>query len=239
MTEFAINSSMSETTGSAPFRVNGPGMSTMLRLILEDSRAPPGVNSFAAQALQNVAAAHDAIITGHVVQRHQANARCREEPTINKGDLVYQSTKGFSLPKGRATKLLPKYVGPYKVVEALPHTSNYKLELPEELVKRRSHPVVHVGLLRPLHANDDVLLLNRTSGEAYDSGAPDDAQWLGDKITGHKWQGKKLSLQVRWNLGDTTWEPVASGDELETLDRYLVLMGVTDWQQLSSRKIAA
>jgi hypothetical protein len=79
---------------------------------------------------------------------------------------------------------------------------------------------------------------NCASIDAYDFGAPNDMQWLVDEITGHKWQGKKLSLQVRWNLGDTTWEPIASCDELEALDRYLALMGVTDWQQLS-RKVAA
>ena len=83
-----------------------------------------------------------------------------------------------------------------------------------------------------------MLLPNRTSVDAYNFGAPDDAQWLGDEITGHKWQGKKLSLQVRWNLGDTNREPVASGDEPEALDHCIVLMGVTNWQQLS-RKIAA
>jgi hypothetical protein len=76
---------------------------------------------------------------------------------------------------------------------------------------------------------------NRTSIDAYDFGAPDDAQWLVDEITGHRWRGKKLELQVRWNQGDTTWEPIASCDELEALDRYLALMGVADWQQLSRK----
>jgi len=39
------------------------------------------------------------------------------------------------MPKGRANKLVPKYVGPYKIMKAIPSTSNYKLELPMELVK--------------------------------------------------------------------------------------------------------
>jgi hypothetical protein len=238
MTEFAINASISDSTGFTPFELNGPGMPAMLKQIPEDNRAPLGVKSFAAQALQNVAAAHDAIIASRVFQRHQANARRQEEPTINKGDLVYLSTKKLSLPKGRATKLLPKYVGLYKVVEALPQTSNYKLELPEELVKQQIHPVFHVGLLRPHHANDDVMFPNRTSIDTYDFGAPDDMQWLVDKITGHRWRGKKIELQVHWNQGDTTWEPIASCDELEALDHYLALMGIADWQQLS-RKTAA
>jgi len=43
------------------------------------------------------------------------------------------------MPKGRASKLVPKYVGPYKITKAIPLTSNYELELPMELVKRRIH----------------------------------------------------------------------------------------------------
>jgi len=42
----------------------------------------------------------------------------------------------MAMPKGRASKLVPKYVGPYKITKAIPLTSNYKLELPMELVKQ-------------------------------------------------------------------------------------------------------
>ena len=39
------------------------------------------------------------------------------------------------MPKGRESKLVPKYMGPYKVTKAIPSTSDYKLELPLELIK--------------------------------------------------------------------------------------------------------
>jgi len=101
----------------------------------ESNTALPGVRTFAQQALQNLAAAHDTIAS-RVVQRHYSNTRRRQEPTIKEGDLVYLSTKNLSLPKGQANKLMPKYVGPYKVLQAYPETSNYMLELPSELVRR-------------------------------------------------------------------------------------------------------
>jgi len=41
----------------------------------------------------------------------------------------------MAMPKGRANKLVLKYVGPYKITKAIPSTSNYELELPIELVK--------------------------------------------------------------------------------------------------------
>ena len=37
---------------------------------------------------------------------------------------------------------------------------------------------------------------------------------------------KELKLEVRWTLGDTTWEPLAYCKELEALDAYLELWGI-------------
>jgi hypothetical protein len=60
-----------------------------------------------------------------VFQTRNANTRRREEPTISQGDLVYLSTKNLNLLKGRARKLCPKYVGPYKIAKAEPDNSTY------------------------------------------------------------------------------------------------------------------
>jgi hypothetical protein len=185
MIEFAINTSISESTGFVPFELDGAYMPMMIRQLPESNMAPPGVRTFAQQALQNVAAAHEAIIASHVFQRHYANlCRC-QEPTIKQGDLVYLSTKNLSLPKGQASKLVPKYIGPYKVLQAYPETSNYMLELPSELVRRRVHPKFHVSLLRPHEPNDDALFPNRASVDVYDFSTPDDAEWIVDKLNSH------------------------------------------------------
>jgi len=100
MMEFTINASISESTGFMPFELDGPYMPRMIRQLPELNTAPLGVRTFAQQALQNLAAVHDAIIVSHVVQRHYSNARRRQEPTIKVGDLVYLATKNLSLPKG-------------------------------------------------------------------------------------------------------------------------------------------
>ena len=39
-------------------------------------------------------------------------------------------------------------------------------------------------------------------------------------------KSKELELKVRWMLGDTTWEPLALGEDLEALDLYLELQGI-------------
>jgi hypothetical protein len=129
--------------------------------------------------------AHDTLIEARVFQKMYADKKQHSEPEIKEGNMVYLSTKNISMPKGRASKLVPRYVGPYKVTKAIPSSSNYELELPEELVRRRIHPRFHVSLLRPHQLNNDTLFPNRKRAEPYDFGTPDNAEWTVDKLVGH------------------------------------------------------
>ena len=236
MVEFAINSSVSETTGYAPFELHGGYMPAMIKEIKKNEVFAQGVKTFATNALANVADAHDAIIEARVFQTNAANKKRRDEPLIVKGDLVYLSTKNLNLPKGRARKLCPKYIGPYKVAKAQPETSNYTLELPTALQSRGIHPTYHVSLLRPHHASSDTQFPGRIHPEPYDFGPADDQEWFVDEIIGHRWTGpKKIEYQVRWSLGDTTWEPHNACKDLEALDRYLQLHGVISHLRLSRK----
>jgi hypothetical protein len=115
MAEFAINSSMSSLMKYAPFKLSRGYMPSMIKTLPEGHKSSPGIKAFALQALRNMAHAHDAIIKSCVFQCHWANCRQQEEPTIEEGNLVHLSTKNLSLPKGRARKLMPQFIGPYKV----------------------------------------------------------------------------------------------------------------------------
>lgn len=232
LTEFTINASISQTTRFAPFELNGGYLPSMIREFRNGEQPPPGVKAFATQALINLAQAHDAIIENRVFQTHHANKRRSSEPVIRKNDLVYLATKNLNLLKGRTRKLCPKFISPYKVDEAHPESSTYTLQLPKALQERQIHPTFHINLLRTYHANNDELFPNRTQPDPYDFGALDDAEWFVDEIIGHQWSGKSLELQVRWSLGDTTWEPLASCNELAALDRYLEIIGVQLPRQL-------
>ena len=122
----------------------------------------------------------------------------------------------MALPKGRAKKLLPKFIGPYKVVEVHTAASTVTLELPPELTARRVHPTFHVSLLRAHIPNDDARFLRRDTKVYYDFGTADEPEWFVDKILAHRWvDSTGLELQVRWTLGDVTWEPLASDEYLE------------------------
>ena len=61
----------------------------------------------------------------------------------------------------------------------------------------------------------------------YDFGTPDDQEWLVEEILSHQWDKNRLSFQILWNLGDTTWEPYMACKDLQALDDYLRLLGVT------------
>lgn len=237
MGEFAINASVSVTTGYAPFEIVQGRIPAMIHEIVNPESAPPAVRDFAQAALEHLQEAHDAIIEARVFQATNANKLRRDEPQIAKGDLVYLSTANLNLPKGRASKLCPKYIGPYRVVEAEASTSNYTLELPTALTKRRIHPKFHVSLLKPFVPNDDLLFPNRATPEPYDFGAADDTEWFVDEVVGHEWKGKKLQLQVRWSLGDTTWEKYGPEiEELEAFEHYLELFGIDKAADLPRKK---
>jgi hypothetical protein len=142
-----------------------------------------------------------------------------ETLSILEGTLVFLSMKNLNLPKGRAKFLCPKFVGPYRVLTANPETSNYTLELPATLQARCIVPTFHVSLLQPYHATNDSMFPNRVQPEPYDFGTPNNQEWFVDDLTGHCWVNRKdLEFEVRWSLGDTTWEPLSSCKDLEALD---------------------
>ena len=111
----------------------------------------------------------------------------------------------------------------------------YTLELPEELHKRCIHPTFHIRLLHQYKRNDNVLFSKRDMHVFYDVGQSNEDEWFINKIITYQWAGNKIKFLVKWNLGDSTWEQSSNCEELEALDRYLELQGVSGVQQLFHR----
>ena len=111
----------------------------------------------------------------------------------------------------------------------------YGVELPESLRKRRIHPQFHVNLLRRHEPNDDDRFPHRDVKSYYDFGDDEKEEWLVDEIKGHRWIGNKIEFEVRWNLGDSTWEPYDHVKKLVALDEYLALQGTKSWKTLPRR----
>jgi hypothetical protein len=117
-------------------------------------------------------AAHDAILEHRIDQTFHANRKRRESKIYAVDDRVYLSTQNLTLPKGRARKLVPWYIGPYRVTEAHNKGSTVTLELPDDLKNRCVSPTFHTNLMRRYIANNDDLFPKR------EAKASDQSLWL-------------------------------------------------------------
>ena len=90
-----------------------------------------------------------------------------------------------------------------------------------------NQPNIPYGAGMEFVANNDKLFPKRDAKSFYDFSQDDEQEWLVEEITYHCWlNSKELELEVRWTLGDTTWEPLASCKDLEALVLYLELQGI-------------
>ena len=102
--------------------------------------------------------------------------------------------------------------------------SNLTLKLPQESKDRKINPTFHTNLVQPYIKNNDTLFPKRDIKVYYDFGNNEDQEWLVKEILGHKWTNNDLKLQVKWTVGDVTWELLSSCKDLEALE-YLELQG--------------
>jgi hypothetical protein len=119
-------------------------------------------------------------------QTFHANRKCGESEIYAVDDRVYLSMQNLTLPKGRARKLVPRYIGPYHVTEAHNKASMVTLKLPEDLKNWRVSPTFHANLVSQYIANNNDLFPKREAKSFYDFGTNTDEEWLVDEITAHR-----------------------------------------------------
>jgi hypothetical protein len=224
LVEFAMNSAISESTSHAPFELNYGWMPKLIGG-LEFESPREGVKQFIENIRNVLNKTFDKLVTQQTRHAVKANRHCREGQKFNVGDLVLLSTENLSLPKGRARKLLPKYLGPYKVLVANHSKSAYKIELPPDLKAQRIHDTFHEKVLTLHVENDASQFPKRETCIHYNVGNDPDQEWVVHSIKSHKWS-PGLTFKVCWELSDSTWEPLDVVKDLEALDNYLKLEGV-------------
>ncbi|KAJ8489233.1 hypothetical protein ONZ45_g13670 [Pleurotus djamor] len=231
--EFAVNMAKSGSTGYSPFFLNYGRLPRSLIWKQPPSNEYPGVREFAERVRLAVISAHDSILAARVKQTRDANNRRRPAP-FEVGDLVYVSTENLKFPQGLARKLLPKFVGPYKIVK---HKGGdtFAIELPARLVRRGINNAFHSNLLRIHIPNDDRLFPNRLDDPLFEIN-DDDLEWAADEILSHSGRGPESLFELRWRSGDVTWLPYHQISQLHALQSYLDLHGVLDIKDLPSGK---
>ena len=94
--------------------------------------------------------------------------------------------KNLTLPKGKARKLVPRYIGPYRVLKLMNDSLNITIELPQELKDRRISLTIHTNLVQPYVKNNDILFLKWEANTYYGFGNNDEQEWFVDVILAHK-----------------------------------------------------
>ena len=105
MVEFTLNSSVSATTGFAPFELNQGYMPQIRMPTLFDSTFKC-VKQFTLQVKWDLMVAHDTIIMNRIQQMFHANKKHHASDLYHVGDHVYLLTQNLTLPRGRARILL-------------------------------------------------------------------------------------------------------------------------------------
>jgi len=143
--EFAINNSVSESTGYTPFYLTYGYNPLTPGNALQPSTVPAAKNLHR-QMLHDL---EDAKLHLQAAQQRQKYYYDTTRRVIEyaPGDLVLLSTRDIGLYCAGTPKLLPRYIGPFKVLERVGELA-YRLEIPETL---KIHDVFHVSRLKTFY----------------------------------------------------------------------------------------
>ncbi|KZV87333.1 hypothetical protein EXIGLDRAFT_599092, partial [Exidia glandulosa HHB12029] len=128
------------------------------------------------------------------------------------------------IPKGQARKLVPKYIGPFKILAEVEPGSAYKLELPADMLRRRIHPTFNANLLRLHVANDDARFPSRSWEQVTQISLGSGTREIAE-IVGFKKGDNGFIFYCKWSDKHITEEALEKVRELPAFADYCDAMG--------------
>ena len=214
--EFAINNSRQQSIGTTPFMLNG-GRQPRTPADLQLPSNVPRAASFESSLRERLARAKACLEAAQARQKANADGR-RRSVTFTEGQEVLLNTKNISFKTPGTRKLMPRYIGPFRIQKMVGPVAA-KLTLPSEL---RIHPVFHVSLLKAYKSD------GRTPPPPVFT-LEDEDYWAVEAIVDHKdvplgRNRYRREYFVKWQgypATDNSWEPETSLKESAPVEQAL------------------
>jgi hypothetical protein len=146
--EFALNDTYQASIGSTPFYLTyGQHPLTPARAAVAKSNVPAAVD-FLQNIRQAVKRGKQLLLAAQQRQKAYFDSK-RRDVVFKPGQKVFLSTEHIRLKSVGTQKLLPRFIGPFAVVQRVGENA-YKLQLPDNL---KMHKVFHVSLLKPYRSD--------------------------------------------------------------------------------------
>ena len=194
--QFALNSHYNQATKASAFQIvlgyNPASPFDRLLNFTPETRKPDWRVQRATEVQQARQALH--IAQQRMMQQDLGNIKTF---TLKVGEHAWLSTKHLKLQTTGISKLMPRYVGPFKVVTVI-NDVTYKLDLPPNM---KLHPVFHVSELKPVPSGTK--LPNQPIAVEIDG----NVEFLVDSILAHKVRQRRTqNKHTAWYVYLTSFE---------------------------------
>jgi hypothetical protein len=226
---FHLMSTINKSTGYTPFHLRfgrAPRIvPPLIQLPPNPSNDHVGAREIIEALQTDVADARDNLILAKITQSHFANSKRSNHPSFKIGDKIMLSTlnrrKDYKHKnKHRAAKFMPRFDGPYEIIDVHNEASTVTLDMPNA---PNLYPTFHTSNIKIWLPNDDDKYPSRTLEEPGPIYVDGTEEFLVDSIIDHRKMGRGHKYLVHF-LGygpeNDRWISGRELDNNEALENY-------------------